>query len=74
MYSLCTIAARRCLDSIGTKTRLASFDRALTIEPDDAEALTNRGVALYELNRFAEALTSHDKALAINSGYVDGAE
>ena len=45
---------------------LASYDRALAIKPDYAEAWHNRGNALRDLKRFGEALASYDKALAIN--------
>ena len=41
---------------------LASFDKALAIKPDFAEAPNNRGNALLELKRAGEALASYDKA------------
>jgi protein O-GlcNAc transferase len=44
---------------------LASYDRALTLRPDYAEALSNRGVTLHELRRFEEALASYDRALTL---------
>jgi tetratricopeptide (TPR) repeat protein len=44
---------------------LASYDRALAMRPDYAEALFNRGITLQELKRFEEALASHDCALAL---------
>ena len=44
---------------------LASFDKALAIKPDHADAHNNRGNALLRLLRPAEALASFDKALAI---------
>jgi hypothetical protein len=44
---------------------LASYDRAIAIEPQYAEAHTNRGVVLKELGRFEPALASHDQAIAI---------
>ena len=34
------------------KTAVASFDRALKVRPHYAEALSNRGLTLYELRRF----------------------
>ena len=33
-------------------TALASYDRALAVRPDYAEALSNRGVTLHELKRY----------------------
>src|SRR5262249_26828244 len=44
---------------------LASYDRALALKPDYAEAHSNRGVALCALGRPDEALASFDRALAI---------
>jgi tetratricopeptide (TPR) repeat protein len=44
---------------------LASYDRALAVRPDHAEALKNRGNTLQELERFDEALASYDRALVV---------
>jgi tetratricopeptide (TPR) repeat protein len=44
---------------------LASYDRALAIEPGFAAAHAGRGIALCDLGRFDEALASLDHALAI---------
>jgi tetratricopeptide (TPR) repeat protein len=44
---------------------LASFDCALAVRPNHAEALSNRGVTLRDLKRFDEALASYDRALTI---------
>ena len=44
---------------------LASFDRALALRPDNAEALGSRGFTLHALRRFDEALASYDGALAL---------
>jgi CHAT domain-containing protein/Flp pilus assembly protein TadD len=44
---------------------IASFDKALAIQPDYHHAWINRGVALVKLGRFEEAIASYDKALAI---------
>ena len=48
-----------------------SFDKALAIEPDHAEALNNRGNALLRLECFEEALVSLDKALAIKPNIAE---
>jgi len=50
---------------------LASYDRALAIQPDFAQALSNRGNALYELKRHEEALASYDRALAIQPDFAE---
>jgi Flp pilus assembly protein TadD len=50
---------------------LFNYHKAVTINPDHAEAWSNRGVTLYGLKRFEEALSSYDKALAINPDHVE---
>ena len=58
--------------SLGKKEEaLASYDRALTMHPDFAETLNNRGVILHGLKRFDEALASYDRALAVQPDYAD---
>ena len=47
---------------------LRSFERALGLEPDNVEALTNRGVALHDLARYDEALADHEHAIAVRPG------
>ena len=42
---------------------LGSYDRAITLRPDDAETWSNRGVALAELDRLPEAIASYDQAI-----------
>ena len=49
---------------------MASHDRALAIDPDDAEALYNRGVSLRELGLLRDALDSYNRALALNAGHA----
>jgi predicted TPR repeat methyltransferase len=53
------------------KEALASFDRALALRPDYAEALVNRGNALRDLGRTAQALASYDKAIAVHPSNVE---
>jgi predicted O-linked N-acetylglucosamine transferase (SPINDLY family) len=48
---------------------LASYDRAIALKPDYAEAYNNRGNSLSELKRFEEALASYDKAIALKPDY-----
>jgi tetratricopeptide (TPR) repeat protein len=52
-------------------TALASYDRALALRPDYAEAFSNRGVTLHELKRFEEALASYDRALTLRPDYAE---
>jgi tetratricopeptide (TPR) repeat protein len=52
-------------------TALASYDRAVALRPDYAEAFSNRGVTLHELKRFEEALASYDRALTLRPDYAE---
>ena len=44
---------------------LASFDRAIALDPGNADALSNRGNALAALRRHDDALASFDRALEL---------
>ncbi|MEL7038892.1 MAG: tetratricopeptide repeat protein [Cyanobacteria bacterium J06592_8] len=44
---------------------IASYDKAVEIQPDYAQAWNNRGLELYYLERYTEAVQSYDKALEI---------
>lgn len=48
-----------------SRAALAHLDRSLQDRPDDADAIYERGVALYELCRFDEARRALEKALAL---------
>ena len=50
---------------------LASYDRAIALKPDYAEAYNNRGNALHDLKRPADALASYDKAIALKPDYAE---
>src|SRR6267154_686688 len=50
---------------------VASFRRALLLNPDFAEAHSNLGCALLELGRFDDAAASYRRALEIESGFAD---
>jgi tetratricopeptide (TPR) repeat protein len=49
---------------------VASYDKAITINPKFAGAWMFRGVALGNLGKYAEAVDSVDKAIAINPDYA----
>ena len=49
---------------------LASYDKAIALKPDFAEAYNNRGNALRDLKRPEEALASYDKAIALKPDYA----
>ncbi len=48
---------------------IASYNKALEINPDKDEAWYNRGIALNNLGRSEEVIASYDKALEINPDY-----
>ena len=50
---------------------LASYDRALKVRPDYAEALLQSRFTLHELKRFEEALASYDRALTVRPDYAE---
>ena len=50
---------------------LTSYDRAIALRPDFAEAYSNRGMILHELKRPTEALESYDRALAVRPDFID---
>lgn len=49
---------------------VASYDAAIALDPEYAEAPYNRGNALQELGRFDDALASYDRAIAIRPRYT----
>src|SRR5215467_8475346 len=44
---------------------VASYDRAIALKPDFAEAYSNRGNALRDLRQLEAALASYDRAIAL---------
>jgi len=51
------------------KEAIASFDRALEINPNYDRAWNSRGVVLDDLGRYEEAIASYDRAIEINPVY-----
>jgi tetratricopeptide (TPR) repeat protein len=61
----------RALTGIGDlKGAAAEFSRALTLKPDDAEALTNWGVVIHDLGRPVEAEQKFRDAIAVNPQFA----
>lgn len=50
---------------------LNSYEQALAIRPDFAEASYNRGVVLQEMGRIDEAIASYDRAITLRPDYAD---
>jgi Tetratricopeptide repeat len=50
---------------------LASYDKAIALKPDYAEAHNNRGSVLSYLKRHEAAIASYDKAIALKPDHID---
>jgi tetratricopeptide (TPR) repeat protein len=48
-----------------------AYNRAIEIDPQDAEAWNNKGTALGVLGRYDEAIQAFEKAIEINSSYAE---
>jgi Tfp pilus assembly protein PilF len=71
-----TFAARHLLAVVEAKlgkkeSALANYDIALSLQPDNAEVLCNRGVLLFELNRIDDALDSLKQAIRLRPDYPE---
>jgi lipoprotein NlpI len=53
------------------KDAIQSYDLAIALKPDYAEAFNNRGVSQAELNEFDAAIASYDNALVFNPDYSE---
>jgi tetratricopeptide (TPR) repeat protein len=53
---------------------LYSFDKALELNPKDANAWQGRGTLLLGLNRFEEAIESYDRALESDPSYIGASQ
>jgi len=50
---------------------LVSYDRAIQLKPDYAEAYYNQGVTFGELKRYDDALVSYDRAIQLKPDYAE---
>ncbi len=57
---------RYCFDEA-----VASFDKAIALGPDHAEAYFKRGSSLQELKRFDEAVADYDRTLKLLPDHAD---
>ena len=62
---------RQCAEDLKRlEEALASYDKAIALKPDNAEAHNNRGNVLYDLKRYDEAFAAYDTALTLKSNLV----
>ena len=50
---------------------LAAYDKAITLDPQLAEAYNNRGIIKYELGKFSEAISDYTSAIDLKANYID---
>jgi predicted O-linked N-acetylglucosamine transferase (SPINDLY family) len=50
---------------------VASYDKAISLQPEDAAAHNNKGAALRELGQFRAALASCEKAISLQPEYAE---
>jgi tetratricopeptide (TPR) repeat protein len=50
---------------------IASYDTALSLDPDHAQGWHNRGNALVDLGRYEAAITSFDKAISLRPDFAE---
>ena len=50
---------------------IETYDKALALNANFAEALYDKGLALHNLNKFDEAIECYEKAISINPKYID---
>ena len=71
------LAEQYYLDAVNFSTHgqyadaLASYDKAVFIRPNNADAWLNRGVVLENLGQFSEAVDSYDKAIILQPAYAE---
>ena len=58
---------RACLDKGKYDDAIADYDRAIALDPKDATAYTNRGVAYGRKGRVNRAIADYDKAIALDA-------
>ncbi|WP_071191549.1 tetratricopeptide repeat protein [Trichormus sp. NMC-1] len=62
-------------DSLASKRyeeALATFDKAIDLQPDSYIAWDSRGIALYYLKRYKDSFVSHDKAVELKPDHALG--
>ncbi len=61
---------RACLDKGKYDDAIADYDKAIALNPNDATAYTNRGVAYGSKGAFDWAIADHSRAIALDPKYA----
>jgi predicted Zn finger-like uncharacterized protein len=63
--------ANKMLNASSPKQALDAFDGALSLKPNDVEALTGTGLSLLDMGSYTAAATAFKKALRFNPNFAD---
>ena len=50
---------------------IACYDKAIEVNPENADAYNNKGLSLYLLRSYNEAIACYDKAIEVNPENAD---
>jgi len=60
------VEGKRLYDARKYEEAVASFDKAIEIDPKNADAWNHKGNAIYYFSRFDDAIACYDKAIEID--------
>jgi tetratricopeptide (TPR) repeat protein len=61
----------QCVSPSQYEKAIASFDRALEIDPDYHEALVNQGISFQNIGQYEKAIADYNSCLALNPNLPD---
>ena len=50
---------------------IASYDRAIEINPDYKQAWNNKGIVYFNMGKYSDAIVCYDRAIAIDPNYSE---
>ena len=57
------------LGSVGERA-IENYNKAIELDPNDADAYNNRGLAYYYLEEYERAIEDYNKAIELNPNYA----